>query len=249
MTPRLTLDLGTRFEMVRSDATGDINAGRHLVDRAAPGGELRPAGDGETVRLRHLRPLLRQVQPGAVRRRTRNVGRPSEVDYVYSGPAGQGATSRPASTWRTTRASVFASFPTANVQMADDIRSPLTREFTLGLGRELGQRGHAKATYAWRTRRTSSRTSSACRTGVTDVPLVGTLTNRVYDNTDDLYRDYQAAIFESGYRVRSSAERERPLHAAAPQPRQLRGRGGQPAGHPVGLRQLSRRSSGRRSIA
>ena len=46
---------------------------------------------------------------------------------------------------------VFANFPTANVRVADGIKSPLTREFTLGVGRELGSRGHAKATYAWRT--------------------------------------------------------------------------------------------------
>jgi hypothetical protein len=88
--------------------------------------------------------------------------------------------------------------------MADGIRSPLTKEFTLGLGRELGQRGHAKATYAWRHASGFVEDFISLANGVTDVPLVGTLTNKVYDNTDDLYRDYQAAIFESGYRPFSS---------------------------------------------
>ena len=97
---------------------------------------------------------------------------------------------------------VFANFPTANVQVADGISSPLTREFTLGLGRELGRAATRKATYAWRQASDFVEDFVDLTTRHHDVPLVGTLTNRVYDNTTTLYRDYQAAIFESGYRVR-----------------------------------------------
>src|SRR5690606_4605793 len=67
---------------------------------------------------------------------------------------------------------------------------------------EIGRRGHAKATYAWRHASGFVEDFISLANGTTDVPLVGTLTNKVYDNTDDLYRDYQAAIFESSYRVR-----------------------------------------------
>ena len=67
--------------------------------------------------------------------------RPSEVDYLYSGPAGEGTNFAPGFDLANYTTPTFANFPTANVQVADDIRSPLTREFTLGLGRELGPEG------------------------------------------------------------------------------------------------------------
>jgi hypothetical protein len=130
-----------------------------------------------------------------------NVGRPNEVDYVYSGPAGAGADFAPGFDLANYTSVVFANFPTANVQVADGIRSPLTREFTLGLGRDLGQRGHAKATYAWRRASGFVEDFVNLSNGVTSVPLVGSLTNRVYDNADDLHRDYQAAIVETSYRA------------------------------------------------
>ena len=116
-------------------------------------------------------------------------------------PRARGRTSRPAFDLANYTEPTFASFPTANVQIADGIRSPLTREFTLGLGRELGDRGHAKATYAWRSASQFVEDFLDLSHGVTNVPLVGDLTNRVYDNTDALYRDYQALIVQSAYRL------------------------------------------------
>ena len=200
VTPRLTLDLGTRFEMVRSDATGDITAVDtwSIVPRLAASYALQEGG--ETVAYAtygHYSGKYGQVQFGI----NSNVGRPNEVDYVYTGPAGEGADFAPGFDLANYTGVVFASFPTANVQVAEGIRSPLTREFTLGLGRDLGQRGHAKATYAWRSASGFVEDFVNLSNGVTDVPLVGSLTNRLYDNADDLYRDYQAAIFETSYRA------------------------------------------------
>jgi hypothetical protein len=129
------------------------------------------------------------------------VGRPSEVDYGYSGPAGQGLDFAPAFDLANYTETTYANFPTANVRLADGIQSPLTREFTVGLGRELGERGHAKATYAWRRASQFVEDFLDLSRGVTSVPLVGPLTNRVYDNTDVLYRDYQALIVQSAYRL------------------------------------------------
>jgi hypothetical protein len=198
--PRLTLDLGTRFEAVRSDATGGIRAvnAMSIVPRLAASFDLQ--GNGDTVlygTYSHYSGKYSQVQFAA----NTNVGRPSEVDYAYSGPAGQGLDFGPAFDLANYTEPTYASFPTANVQIADGIRSPLTREFTVGLGRELGDRGHAKATYAWRSASQFVEDFLDLSRGVTDVPLVGALTNRVYDNTDALYRDYQAVIVQSGYRL------------------------------------------------
>ena len=90
VSPRLTLDLGTRFEAVRSDATGDITTvdSTSIVPRL--GGELRPAGQRADDPLRHLRALLGQVQPGAVRGQHQR--RSSERSGLrLLGPAGSGS--------------------------------------------------------------------------------------------------------------------------------------------------------------
>jgi hypothetical protein len=42
----------------------------------------------------------------------------------------------------------------------------------------------------------------AMENGTTNVPLVGTLTNKVYRNSDVLHRDYQALMLQGGYGVR-----------------------------------------------
>jgi hypothetical protein len=201
-TPRLTLDLGTRFETVGSEATGDINAvdTSSFVPRLAASWAIQESGQTMAyATYGHYSGKYSQVQFAV----NSNVGRPSEVDYVYSGPAGEGTDFAHGFDLANYTTATFASFPTANVQVADDIHSPLTREFTLGLGRELGTRGHAKATYAWRRASEFVEDFIDLSHGVVTVPLVGTLTNRVYDNTSDLRRDYQAALFESSYRVRS----------------------------------------------
>jgi hypothetical protein len=202
VTPRLTLDLGTRFEAVRSDATGDITTvdATTIVPRLAASYDLQ--GDGRTIlygTYGHYSGRYSQVQFAT----NTNVGRPSEVDYVYSGPAGAGGDFAPGFDLANYTQVVFANFPTANVRVADDIKSPLTREFTLGVGRELGSRGHAKATYALRSSTNFVEDFFDMTGGLTTVPLVGTLTNRVYDNTDALSRDYQAMILQSGYRFGS----------------------------------------------
>jgi hypothetical protein len=203
VTPRLTMDLGTRLEMVRADATGDQTTVDTWSIMPRVGATYDLTGDGQTTvygTYGHYSGKYSQVQFAV----NTNVGRPNETDYVYSGPAGQGGDFAPGFDLANYTQVVFASFPTANVQMADGLKSPLTREFTVGLGRELGDRGYARATYAWRKASRFVEDFLDLTTGVADVPLVGQLTNRVYDNTDDLYRDYQSMVFQSGYRVRDN---------------------------------------------
>lgn len=158
------------------------------------------------------------------------VGNPSEVDYVYTGPAGEGSDFAPGFDVRNYTVPVFASFPTANVRFADGIRSPLVREFTVALGRQLGQGGHAKVTYAWRTTSNFIEDFIDLSTGVTSLPLVGTVANRVYDNTDVPAREYQALILQTDYRVRQA------LTVGGHYTLQLRNHGnfvGEAAGRPI----------------
>jgi hypothetical protein len=200
-TPRLTFDLGTRIETVRADATGDIQTvdTTTIVPRLAATYDV--TGDGKTIltgTYGHYSGKYSQVQFAV----NTNVGRPSEVDYSYSGPAGQGASFAPGFDLTNYTAVTFANFPTSNVRVADGIKSPLTKEFTLGLGRQIGARADARATYAWRKASNFVEDFVDLAGGITDVPLVGPLTNRVYDNTDQLHRDYQALILQAGYRAR-----------------------------------------------
>ena len=197
---RLTLDLGTRVEAVQGEATGDITTvdATSIVPRL--GAAYDVSGDGRTIlqaTYSHYSGKYNQTQFSS----NTNVGRPSEVDYAYSGPVGQGADFAPGFDLRNYQEVVFANFPTANIKMADGIHSPIVREFTLGAGRGLGRKGQAKATYVRRSTLHLIDDFADRTTGVTSVPLVGTLTNRVFDNTDELTREYQAMILESGYRL------------------------------------------------
>jgi hypothetical protein len=202
-TRRLTLDLGTRLETVNSDATGTsakISA-TSIVPRLGMAYDLQ--GNGSTVLFAtygHYAGKYSQVQFGV----NTNVGRPDEVDYSYSGPAGQGFDFAPGFDRNNYRTVSFAAFPTANVMLADGVKSPLTKEFTAGIGRELGTRAQVRATYAWRSASRFVEDFIDLSRGITDIPLVGPATNRVYDNVDGLDRRYQALLVQGGYRLRDN---------------------------------------------
>jgi hypothetical protein len=198
-TPRLTLDLGTRIETARSTAPGSvpsINA-TTIVPRLAASFDLQSSG--ATVLYAtygHYSGKYNQLQFAA----NTNVGIPNEIDYFYSGPAGQGKDFAPAFDMANYTTPAFAGIPTLNVQLAKDLHSPLTREFTAGIDRQLGRRGDAKATYAWRRSSEFIEDFISLSNGLVSDPLAGTLTNKVLDNTDALYREYQAIIVQSNYR-------------------------------------------------
>ena len=200
-TSRLALNLGARFEAARSNATGDITSvdTTSLVPRLGATYDL--LGDGSTAlqaTYGHYSGKYNQVQFTA----NTSVSNPSEVDYVYSGPAGEGSDFAPGFDIANYRQAVSANFPTANVAMSDGIQSPIVRELTLAIDRQLGQRGHAKGTYVWRSTSNFIDDFIDPSTGVTNIPVIGTVANRVYDNTDEPVRDHQAMIFQSDYRLR-----------------------------------------------
>ena len=93
------------------------------------------------------------------------------MDYVYSGPAGEGSDFAPGFDIANYRQAVFANFPTANVAMRDGIQSPIVRELTLGVDRTLGQRGHVMSTYVWRSTSNFIDDFIDSSTGVTSIPV------------------------------------------------------------------------------
>jgi len=204
--PRLTLDLGARYERVRSVATGDISGahGDTLVPRL--GAAYDVTADGRTVAqatYAHYAGKYNDVQFS----RNSNVGNADRITGSYVGPAGEGrdfAAGFDPANYQT----IAGTFPTANVSFDDDLESPLTREFTVAVAREIGKRAWGRASYVKRHAThfvedfitMSEGQTVVIRNGVN----FGTFDNAVYRNTDVPKRDYQALQFESAYHPSSA---------------------------------------------
>jgi len=201
--PRVTLDLGTRFEAVRNKATGDIIAvdTNRIVPRLGAAIDLDNRG---TTVLQ----VTYGVYSGKYSERqfgsSTDVGTPSRITYSYTGPTGQGKDFAPGFDLANYTSVVSGSFPTKNKSFAEGTSSPTVNEFTLGLGRELGQKGYVKGTYSWRTWSGFLEDEISLANGTVNVlPAPGLLTRVVYDNNDGIKRDFQQLIFQHGYRFRS----------------------------------------------
>jgi hypothetical protein len=206
-TPRLSIDLGTRFEAVRSNATGDITTvdTTTIVPRVGVTFDLE--GNGRTVlqgTYGHYAGKYSEAQFAA----NTDVGNPSRVTYGYTGPAGQGRDFAPAYSLANYGTIVSASFPTANIFVADGLHSPIVREFTTSLGRELGRKGYARATYQFRRWSDFVEDEIQLSNGIVNVNRnganIGALTRVIIDNTDGVKREYQAVVLQSSYRFSTS---------------------------------------------
>ncbi len=207
---RLTLDLGLRFERTRSEATGDIVG----VDTNAAvprfGATYDIEGNGRTIASAsygHYAGKYNINQIGG----NNSVGNPARITRVYSGPAGTGRNFAPAFDLDNYEI-LSGSFPTENVFLEDGLSSPVTRELTLALGRELGARGVARALYTWRKTTNfiedfiDDPTASGRTTVIVDGRNFGTFDNLEFRNSDAPERDYQALQFQTSYRVGTRAQ-------------------------------------------
>ncbi len=207
VVPRLSVELGTRFEAVRSNATGDIVTvdTTKIVPRL--GAAYDVTGDGRTTLQATYGHYSGKYGEGQYAINT-DVGNPSRVTYGYTGPAGQGLDFAPGFNLANYATIISASFPTANIFVADDVQSPTVREFTGALGREMGANGYAKITYQWRTWSGFFDDFISLSNGIVNVNRnganIGDLTKVLYDNAsaDGINRDYQALVFQSSYRMR-----------------------------------------------
>ena len=202
-TPRLTVDLGTRFEAVRSNATGDIVSVNTTTVVPRFGATYDLEGNGRTVvqaTYGHYAGKYSEAQFAA----NTDVGNPSRVTYGYTGPAGQGRDFAPAQSLSNFATIISAAFPTANIFVADGLHSPTVREFTTSIGRELGRKGFVKATYQFRKWYDFVEDEIQMSNGVVNVNRnganIGNLTKVIYDNTTGVDRQYQALVLQSSYR-------------------------------------------------
>ena len=138
--------------------------------------------------------------------RNSNVGNADRVTGAYIGPAGEGrgfAAGFDPANYQT----FSGTFPTANVFFDADLHSPLTRELTLGLGRDISRSAWARATYVKRHATSFVEDFITMADGQTNVSRngvdLGAFDNQVYRNSNLPKRDYQGVELESNYRATS----------------------------------------------
>jgi hypothetical protein len=203
---RLTLDLGTRFEIVDSEATGDIAAvdTKTIVPRLGASYDI--VGDGRWIAQATYSHYAGKYTEAIFAENT-DVANPSVVVYQYSGPAGEGRNFAPGLSLANYTQLIGGSFPTANVFFEDGMHSPVSKEFTLALGTPLGRRGALKAMYQWRTIGgfiddfIDDPSAAGKTTVIRDGRNFGTFDNITYRNTDLPTREYQAFVFLGNHRI------------------------------------------------
>jgi hypothetical protein len=202
---RMTLDLGLRYERVRSEATGGIVGvdTDTLVPRL--GATWDVTGDGrQTVQATYAR-YSGKYSETQVARNT-NVGVPNLLLYEYTGPEGQGLNFAPAFDLSNYRI-IGGSFPLENIFMADDLSSVTSDEWTLSYGRQIGTQGAVKFTYQRRTMGNFIETFTNDPSPAGKVTVIqnginfGQFDRTVNANTSDLKRDYQAVVLQGNYRL------------------------------------------------
>ena len=202
---RLTLDVGLRFEHAGSRATGDVRS----VDATAFAPRLAAAfdltNDGRTVlqgTFGHYAGKYNDVQFS----RNTAVGNPDRVTSQYTGPAGEGRDFAPGFD-PANYAPLSGSFPSINIFLDDEIQTPITREFTVAIARELGPSAWARATYVNRDMTDFVEdfiTLDAGQTSISRGGISGVFDNAIYRNSDLPTREYQALEFQSAYRFHAA---------------------------------------------
>ncbi len=205
LNEHFSFNLGVRGETIDSEATGGITTvdTSSLVPRL--GVAYDPLGDGRfTIQstYSHYAGKYSEAQFSE----TTNVGNPDLLIGIYTGPPGEGRDFAPGFDVNNYLI-VDGSFAAQNVMLDPDLKSPLTKEFTVSAGGTLGNRGHLKATYIRRRAGNFIEDFLDLSTGATEIMhegrTYGMFVNEVFRNTDELARNYDALQFDGRYTVTS----------------------------------------------
>ncbi len=203
-SPKLTLNIGMRFEHATSEATaGPKSPG---VSRVVPrlGAAYDIQGDGDLVLQASYSQYSGKYNAVQFSRNT-NVGNSDRYTLVYTGPAGEGRGFAPGFDLSNYNGVVAGTFPALNVQFADDLSSPVTTEYTFGAARTFGARSFAKFLFVQRKTSNFIEEFIAHANGRTPIVVngaaLGQLDNIVYDNSDEMKREYQALELMGQHRV------------------------------------------------
>jgi hypothetical protein len=190
--------------MVRSEATGDIVGvdTNTIVPRL--GATWDVAGDGGTTIQATYAHYAGKYSETQIADNT-PVGTPNLLLYEYSGPAGEGLGFAPGFDL-SNYTLIGGSFPLSSVFFSDGLHSPVTKEFTLSVGRQIGARGAVKAAYQWRDVSgfiedfINDPSADGKVTVIQNGINFGTFDKILIDNSDEPKRTYQALVFQSNYR-------------------------------------------------
>jgi hypothetical protein len=201
-----SFNLGFRYEEVQGDATGGIVTVD--TDRFVPrlGASYDVRGDGKYRFDATYAQYSGKYSESQFAENT-TVGVPRGVFLDYVGPECTGFDCAEAFDIENNYVPFDASDGTANIIMANDIQSPVVTEFTLAGGTELGRGGYLKAIYTNREYddfvedfTCAAAAGVPCPgpgdTGTTFVVVegveVGFANNKVFDNSGDPSREYEA---------------------------------------------------------
>jgi hypothetical protein len=204
VSPKLTLNLGMRFEHAASEATaGPKTPG---VSRVVPrlGAAYDLEGNGDFVLQASYSQYSGKYNAVQFSRNT-NVGNSDRYTLVYNGPAGEGRGFAPGFDVNNYSGVVAGTFPALNVRFADDLSSPVTSEYTFGAARTFGARSFVKFLFVQRETSNFIEEFIQFENGRTPIVLngatLGQLDNILYANSDEMRREYQALQFMGQHRV------------------------------------------------
>jgi len=214
-----SFNIGVRYESVKGDDTGGITTvdTRRIVPRLGASYDVQ--GNGKyriDATYAEYSGKYSEAQFGA----NSTVGNPRLLLGVYTGPAGQGVNFDPGFDVNN-YFFFYASDPTGNVKVENDIKSPVVKEWTLSGGMELPRGGFLKAIYT--NRKYSSFVEDFLCTASAGVPCpgpgdtgtsevvvngisAGVFNNIVYSNSDEPKREYQALQLIGRYRLTDNWE-------------------------------------------
>jgi hypothetical protein len=206
---RWSFDVGTRFEKVNVDSTGNISSidTSRIVPRLAAALDVQ--GNGTHVihaTYGWYSGRYNEAQIGG----NSPVGNPAGIYAFYAGPAGQGVDFAPgfavANYPLTPDNAAVIQAPTANVFNDPDLKSAVVKEFTTSYGLNFGTgKGYAEIGYVHRDADDLIEDFQTLSEGFTHVVVAGVdaglATNKVFRNTDLAHRVYDAMIFQSRYSI------------------------------------------------
>jgi hypothetical protein len=201
--PRLSFDLGVRFEHVTTEAKLQGQAVHANTFMPRLGATYALTADGRTVASAtygHYAGTYNDVQFS----RNSAAGNADRITGSYTGPSGAGLDFAPAFD-PANYTTISGTFPTANVFFAGDLTSPITRETTLSLGRDFGKGLWTRGRFVHRRATDFVEDYITIADGKTVVTRngvnFGTFDNAVYRNSDLPKREYDAFDIQSGWQA------------------------------------------------
>lgn len=203
LNSHFTFNLGARYENTTSDATGGLQGidTKGFVPRLAA--SYDPLADGKYKFDVTYAEYSGRYNPSILGRNT-PVGNPALLYGYYMGPAGVGRNFAAGFNPANYNFS-YASVPTGNIFMSDDLSSPTNREITFSAGMALPRGGSFKATYIDRDLSEMIDDFVTIDQGCTQIVFqgvnAGCFDNVVYRNTSVPVREYQAVQLQGNYSI------------------------------------------------